>query len=345
MLRKIINIILASAILLSVAGCSADLSSTAEESRTVMSVDGYDVPYEMYRYSVLNRLNDKLVAEGIDPDKFDKSSLDGEKLTTIADEVKKDSVKAITDVYSVFTAAKDNGIDPFGERINTLTDMKMEEIRAGFENDREYLKSIKKFNMTDNVYSILTRSDILSELVYEECLKTGEIDSSDEAVIAYMTSDEAVRVKQILVSFERHSEEEASSLAEKIYGELQPYVSEDGIVDEEQFDLFTDKYGENLFMFKNRDGYYICKGYADEKFEEISYALEVGHMSEPVRMAAGYGIMMRAEIDPAYVTENVKTLKDIYLTGVMRGIFEGYSANVKIEYADEFEKLDVYSMK
>lgn len=350
---KLICAVLAVILILTAAACSVDLSSTAEESRTVMTVDGYEVPFEMYRYAAKMHLRDRLTVYAAaeteivtdDEGSPDVSALSDEDRKEIAEDVKRDSMEMIGNIYSLFTAAKEEGIDPFGEMINTLTDMKMEEIRATYKNDKEYLETIKLFYMTDSVYSVLTRYEIVFEQLYELYVKNGKIDTSDEAVIEYMNGDGCVRVKQILVSFERHSEEEAYSLAQEIYDTVTGFAGEDGKIDEAKFDELTDKRGEDLFMFKNRDGYYICRGYSDKAFENAAFSLEMGKVTEPVRVSAGYSVMLRAPKDADYIEENINTLSEACLTGIYRSILDEYSANAEIVTNEEFGKIDLYSVK
>ncbi len=343
--------VIASAAVLAVS-CGTDLSSTKEESRTVLTVAGYDVPYEMYRYAAGMHLRDRLDVSSADAEKEGFSVADATaKLSDnekkeIADQVKADAIETLTEIYSLFAVAKQEGIDPFGEMINELTDMEMTELRASYEDDEEYVETLALYNMNHSVYTLLTRYEIVSDRLYEKYVKDGKIDRSDEAAIEYMMGDGSARAKQILISFERHSEEEAERLAKEISATVKSQcIAEDGTVDEEKFDELTDKYGEDLFMFKNRDGYYISRGYNDREFEKAVFGMNVGEIADPVRISAGYSIILRAPKDPEYIKENIGTLKEAVLTGIYRGILEEYSADVEIGEAEGFAKIDIYSMK
>jgi|GEM_PF-1119401 len=355
----------------SFAACGTDLSSSKEESRIVMTVDGWEVPYEMYRYAALINLSAqtseiyasiKNSAESVPADSSAAATeepTDGEKISmalaemsddekaTLAKEAEVNAIDTVVDVYSLFTAAKDEGIEPFGEMINQLTDMKMEEIRATYGDDAEYLEAVKAYFMNDSVYSVLTRHEIVSEQLYEKYVKDGRIDTSAEAAIAGMKSDNAVRVKQILVSFKNHSEDEALRIAEEIYDEVGLHVSEDGIVDEAAFDELKETRGEDLEMFNNPDGYYIYKGYADRYFEEAAFALEIGHVSGIVRTSEGYSILMRAEKEDSYIEseKRLDKIKSIYVDGVYSSILDEYAASAKVEKTAEFAGIDILTMK
>lgn len=359
-LRKIITAVLAAAVVLTAVSCGVDLSSTKEESRTVIKVDGYEVPYELYRYAALMHLRDQADVISANAEETGEAEITTEKGAAIsaavatltkeerdalAEQIKADSIETIVNIYSLFTAAKEEGIDPFSEMINDLTDMKMEEIRATYDSDSVYKEALAQFYMNNSVYSLLTRYEIVFEQLYEMYVKNGDIDISDEAVIEYMNGEEAVRAKQILISFERHTEEEAYDLACSVAEEVAKCISDDGTVDEDKFDSLTDEYGEDLFMFKNRDGYYICKGYSDEAFEAAAFALEVGEVSQPVRISAGYSIILRTKKDLDYIKENVDELKEGCLGGIYRSMLDEYSANAKVETTEEFDALDIYSMK
>jgi len=353
---------LAATAIVSFVSCDTDLSSTKEESRTVMTVDGYEVPYEMYRYAAMMHLRDKATAilsasddaaakeivSSKDSEKIIKAAvekLNDEEKKTIKKEVEAASLETVVNTYSIFKAAKAEGIDPFGEMINELCDMEMEKIRATYKDDEEYLDTIKLFYMNHSVYSMLTRYEIVFNELYEAYVKKGLIATSDEAVIEHMTGKDAARAKQILISFEKHSEDEAYSIAAEVKAEVDAVISEDGVADEAKFDAITDKHGEDLYTFKNRDGYYICRGYSDKDFENAVFALEVGHVSDIVRTSAGYSIILRAEIEKDYIEKNLNAMREVCVGGIYRTMLDEISANAEAKTNDEFEKIDLFSIK
>lgn len=361
-IKRIFSAALAAVAIVSFVSCDTDLSSTDEESRTVMTVDGYDVPYEMYRYAAMMHLRDKAVVilseygdeaskdivqskdyENIISTATEKLDEEGKK--ALAKEVEDASVETVINTYSILKAAKDEGVDPFGEMVNEMTDMKMEEIRAGYADDEEYLDTIKMFYMNHSVYTMLTRYEIVFNELYEAYVKKGLISTTDEAVIEHMTGDDAARAKQILISFEKHSEDEAYELASEVKKKVDAIVSESGIADETMFDTLTDKHGEDLYTFKNRDGYYICRGYSDKAFEDAVFSLEVGHVSDIVRTSAGYSIILRAEIDQAYIEKNIDAMREVCVGGIYKSMLDEISANAEVKKNDEFKKIDVFSIK
>jgi len=360
-LKKVLFLFTAMSVVLSLISCSSsiDLSSSKEESQTVMTVDGFEVPYEMYRYTVMMHMRDRaniILSEKDDvtvEDKTDNSAviaaalgtLSDEEKKALADEVKMDSLESITDIYSLFSAAKKAGIDPFGANMNSLVEMRMEELRATYDSDKEYLSTLKLFFMNHSVYSMLTRYELVFEELYLSYVKDGTIDESDQAVIEYLKSDAGIRAKQILISFERHEESEARAIAEEVYEKLSRYIKDDGTVDEKRFDALTTEYGEDLFMFANTNGYYVCRGYLDENFEEAAFSLEVGHISKIIRTTAGYSIVLRAEKDPSFIESKVDALSEGCLTGIYRTILSEYSVGATVNYSDTFDEIDVISMK
>ena len=51
--------IVAAAAVVSMCACSSGMKSSKAELQTVMTVDGIEVPYEMYRYAVMMHLRDR----------------------------------------------------------------------------------------------------------------------------------------------------------------------------------------------------------------------------------------------------------------------------------------------
>lgn len=359
--KRYLSVILAFVMIICAVSCSDALDSTSEESRTVMTINGLEVPYEMYRYAAKMHLRDRVWEIMVESGKAENGktadSLTDEDIKSVTDslsederaELKKnvesDSREMLVGIYTIFTAAKEAGEEPFGEEMNDRTDMQMEEIRTPYESDEDYLSDIGRYFMNNNVYSLLTRYELVFNDLYEKYVISGKIDQSDAAVIGFMSGDGAVRAKQILISFDRHSDEEALAIAKEMKAEVDKITSADGVVDEAQFDLLTDKYGEDLYMFKNRDGYYMCRGYYDEAFEEAAFALETGHASDIVRTSTGYSVVLRSEKDPEFIKANVSKLKDSCLAGIYKSMLAGYAEEAKVETNDEYKEIDVFTIE
>lgn len=365
--------IVAAAAVVSMCACSSGMKSSKAELQTVMTVDGIEVPYEMYRYAVMMHLRDRsefvLAERQSEAETTDTVSETAESGTTASDkeprEIISDAIEGLSDsekeaiaaevrgysletvakIYSIWSVAKECGIDPDSDNIEKMTDMKLEELRATYDSDKDYLSTLKLYFMNNNVYRTLVKYEIIYDEVYEAYLKNGTIAKTEDFAVSYMRADTGARAKQILISFERHNDAEALALAEKVSADVLSHVSSDGTIDEETFDSLCDKYGEDLYTFKNRDGYYLPLGYYDEAFEEAAFALDIGHVSDIVRTSSGYSIVMRCEKDDSYITENASKLVDTCVTGAFNVILRDAAESAEIVTNDAFDKIDIFNIK
>ena len=367
---RICSAIVAAITAVSVCACSSGMKSSRDELQTVMTVDGIEVPYEMYRYAAMMHLRDRsefILAEMADGDGTAVSDtetssgtktrephdiisdaaagLSEDEAAAVADEVRGDALKTIAKIYSIWRVAKTLGIDPDSKNIDEMTDMKLEELRATYDSDKDYLSSLKLYFMNNSVYRTLVKYEIIYDEVYEAYIKNGTLAKTEDFATSYMRADTGARAKQILISFERHSEGEALALAEDVLAEVKLHTSADGTMDEAAFDALCDKYGEDLYTFKNRDGYYLPLGYYDEAFEEAAFALDIGQVSDVVRTSSGYSIVLRCEKDDSYITENASKLIDTCVTGAFNIILRDAADTAEIVTNDAFDKIDIFKMK
>lgn len=329
LLKKAVAVAAAAGLMLSLAACDEGkkvLESTDEEKSVVMTVNGYDVPLEIYRYVALNYKKDYESGKSADIWLGDEGR---ELLKELNDDVRETIVR----LYTTPVVAGEYGINVDDAYITDAVDSRMEAVYEEYEFDyKSYAAQLQEYNMNDGVYRFITRNDVLSEEILYKMMQNGEIPGTDEEIMAVLESPEMIRVKQLLISSENHSESEGLELAEKYLAELKAGAD---------FDELVQKHGEDLFMFNNPDGYYITKGTYFTEFEDASYALEVGEMSGIVKSSAGYSIIKRYDKDMNYVKKNFDTLSDSYVSGMYNVIVEKKSADVK---AEECESLSEYSI-
>ena len=110
-----------------------------------------------------------------------------------------------------------------------------------------------------------------------------------------MTS-EMVNVSHILISYAKHSDEEAKALADSVSEQLK--------VNPELFDELVLTYSEDPSAGSNKGKFTnVKKGDMVKPFEETSFALEQGEISVPVKTQYGYHIIrLDARIAPEQLT-------------------------------------------
>ncbi|MBQ8513098.1 MAG: peptidylprolyl isomerase [Clostridia bacterium] len=328
-MKKTVTAILLAALLTSLTACGNEkkiLESSKEEKTAVMTVDGHEVPMELYRYLALQY---KASYGGSDnPDMWL-----GDSGAALLAELNEDVEESVIRLYTTISLCEDYGIKPDDAYIEDAVEITMDEIYEGYGYDYEaYAESIAAYNMNDSVYRFLMRNDILAEELMAKMIANGELPSGDDTLKSILMGDELIRVKQILVNDTTLTEEENRQLAEEALSRA---------VAGEDFDRLVNKYGDDWQMFNNTDGYYVSRGMFDKAFEEAAFALDIGEISMIVETEAGLSIIQRLEKDAGYIEKHFDTLADDYLRGLYNIILEKHEDTLT---AEKLPKLDDYTI-
>ena len=327
---------LAAATALLLGGCGSDtakLKSTKEEQTPVMTVDGIDVPYEIYRYVALNYKAQYEAEAGGDTAIWDgaEGSAFHERLNEHVDET-------IINLYATQSLCAQYDIAPDDDVIAKALDQKMEELYEQYADDMAlYRENLAEAHMTDSVYRFLIRNDLLADELFFAMYNAGEFPDGEEALQPIFASDEIIRVKQILISATNgSSDEENRAKIEEIYR-----LVESGA----DFDTLIHEYGQDLYLFNNDDGYYIAKGTRHPEFEEAAFSLAVGETSGIVHSDAGYSIIKRYEKDDAYLKSHYDDLRTEYYSALYNIRLETYAAGLTIERLPALDKYSIFTME
>lgn len=316
------------------AGCGNNksiLKSSKEERLAVMNINGIDVPLEMYRYVIMNSKADIEAEHG---------SADiwlGEEGEELLDELN-DSVKiTLKKLYATVAMCAEYGINANDEYFTDTLDAKMDDIYKTYGGDyKAYISDLDLYYMNDSVYRFLVRDEILSEELLNKLIEKGEIQNERETLEAEICGNGVIRVKQILVTTgEDRSEEDAQKLAQTIL---------DMLNDGGDFDALVKKYGQDLMMFNNPDGYYFSRGTYNEEFESAAFALEIGETSEVVKTDAGYSIIKRYEKEDGYLKKNFDILMEKFISGRYSLAVEEFMAKMTVTEYDAIAKYSAFNL-
>lgn len=331
-MKKTVILLLLAGLLTSAVSCVDDtkvLKSSKEEKTVVMTVDGYDVPMELYRYVALQYKSSYTGSST--PDIWL-----GESGAALLEELNADVDASIIRLYTTLSLCDDYGIKPDDSYIADAVDITMDEIYESYAYDYEaYASAIAEYNMNDSVYRFIVRNDILAEELLAKMMANGEVPSTDEQIRPILYGDELIRIKQILVNDTTLTEEENRKLAEEAYNRA---------VAGEDFDMLVNKYGDDWQMFNNTDGYYISRGSYTAAFEDAAFALEIGEISGLLKTDAGYSIIQRLEKDNAYIDKHFSTLADEYLKGLYNIALEEHEKTLTVERTEKIADYTIFSM-
>ena len=331
--RRVLALFCAALVLLPAAACSKKgeklLESSSLEKTVVMTIGGFDVPLELYRYVALNYKAD--YESGASPDIWL-----GEEGAALLEELNENTEATLVYLCATPTLAEQYGIRADDAYVKDTVQMKMEAVYEEFDNDyAAYDEYLRSHNMNDSVYRFLVRNDILAEELTARMGAAGEIPMDDDTLKKVLGSDEVIRVKQILVSAddglgEEEMEAKASALLERALAG-------------EDFDDLVQHEGRDLYMFNNPDGYYISRGVYHREFEEAAFSLAVGEIGGPVRTDAGWSVLRRYEKEQAYLDSHFEELAENYIAGQYNLLLEAHEAALADQVVPG-EKLSDYTI-
>ncbi len=193
-LFRILAALLVLSILFPLGGCSKYRleMSNEKEARTVLSLDGQDVAFELLYFFYHNTPSDATHEE--------KLSL---------------SLREICDLYAVLNVLKDHGMDPYGGEIAEAHDALVREMIDEFPTRAEYISSLKKAHMTDAVCRLLLLSHIARNRLLDP--EDGVSLVADEEILAYCQREDVVRVMALIVEFDNSFRLWAEGRAEDLH--------------------------------------------------------------------------------------------------------------------------------
>ena len=312
--RRAAAALLLLAVLLSAAACSTD------EKTVLTAEDGkFAIRYDFYRYVVLS-LRDEFAAS--DPS-FGETDGDAEKLT-------EETFRAIRQYYAVLSLAAEYGIkaDSPAVRQGAADERTTAVKNCGGED--AFRKMLAERHMTEDVFSFLAVSSAMQNELYYKLLNDSVFETDEAALRAIFTSDEVIRVKQVLIDPSRYeSREQALATATLVRDEA---------VAGADFDTLVNTYGADLFMFHNADGYYLFRGVWYKEFEDAAFALTVGDVSDVIETPAGFSVLTRLEKSPAYLDSHFDDLKADYYDACFSTMLEARATALSVETTAYYDK-------
>ncbi len=324
--RRGAALLCAASMLFSAAACQRIPKSTKEESAAVLAIDEFSVPYEQLRYVVRNYMDSY----------GDASFWTEETAAQYADTILEDSFDTLKTQYAILSLAKQYGIERTDDAIVELVDSQMEAVVAEYGSVSAYTDALAAGHMTDSVYRFFLSVNACSEELYYAMLDAGDLESDSAVIEEMIRGEEFVRVKQILVkNDEGEDPAENRALAESL--RARAAAGED-------FDALVNEYGEDLYMFKNTDGYYICRGVWYHEFEDTAFALKVGEVSGVIETEAGYSILLRCEKEDAYIDKNLDALCEDYRDACFSLKIEERAAGLTLTTNENFAQYTILTM-
>lgn len=327
--KRIFAAFSAALMLLPLAACSKIPKSTKEEKETVLTIDEYEVPYEQLRYFVRNYMDSR---SGGDADYWTE-----ERVAAAQEEIFEKSIDALKDQYAILSLCKQYGIERDDGAITELAESTMDSYVAAYEDEAAYVADLEANHLTHAAYTFFTTVELCREELYYAMLEAGDLEQDTDMLHDLIYGDEFIRVKQILIQNDAgESAEENLARAEE---------ARQRALDGEDFDDLVREYGEDLYMFMNTDGYYICRGVWYTEFEEAAFSLSVGEISPVIETSAGYSVLMRCEKETSFLDKNFDDLCADYRDAQFSLTIEERAAAMKATERDALAQYTLLTME
>lgn len=329
-MKKILALTLVLITVFMLGGCNKykPVKSTKEESRVVMTVniggDEYDVRYELYRALFLN------YKESVDGG--DGSVWSGDDAQKYVDEINEIIIYHVAEIYSVFSFAKELGIDPFSKEIDGEIESRIEtsvesvEALGGFDGDYDaYLSSLKAGNLNYSVQVLMLRYRIMLEKINEYYVGTedevlgalpGDFEFTKEDVKNFYESDECARFLHAFVG--KNKMKDAKGHADALRDKILNTDSEINIAlliinntTAVESDLIVGKKLSGITLGKASisDGIY-------ETYRDAAFSLDAGELSEVIEVGGsepGYCLIYALEKNDEHFERCYESVKNAYL--------------------------------
>lgn len=349
----------------------------------VMTVGGYDIDVEEYRYYFLNL---KYSLSGGDDSYWDGEATegtdsDGNTVSQTVEESKMERLSALKDYvitflvnnYCVELIAKDNDISLTADEIQAVED-DYEETKASYESDESaeydtfedyltsiyctkelYLKSITRQALEEKVVRSLYEEDFRENLLpeYVHCqhilFSTTGLTAETEAIPDDATDEEIEEINASNDALLEEAKADVKAKAEEVLQQIK-----DGADFEEMIAEYNEDPGETVEEDGSVVGYYFRSGTMVEAFEDAAFSLGDNEVSDLVETDYGYHIIKRIPItdDDEYVNTYIISLimNDIN-TGETTEYYDQYMEladtyydNMVVTFSDDYYNINTVSM-
>ena len=314
----------------------------AADRKTVATCNGFEVPYEeLYFVTMFYKDSMELTyGEGIWDDPATAEQYRAELESLVSENLSKN--------YLVLSACRNLGIKTEGAEIDKYVDGEMKKLRQSFETQKEYEAWLAEHWMTEHYMRFSLGVSYLESAIYYTLLDNGmfryTLDNAADFRDYVENSGDYVRTIHVYIE-NVEGEDPAKNLAEakKISDALR--AVEDP---QERRELMSSYIGSTVnddLLAVTGDGYYFTRGEMDEAYEEASFGLALGEVSEPVVCSGGNFVIMRLYPDEEYIKKNVSELLDNY-HGVAVGLYEEqFREDCRVFFNEYGQSIDLLSMK
>ena len=178
------------------------LISCGKDEKTVLSLGGFDVPYHVYRYVVINSRRDVEAQLGEDVWSTDKA----DEAKALLEENVKD---ALLNLYTVCSIGADFSISWSDEVVSAQADLQYQSAVSEYEDERAFKKALEEMAMSEETFMFVLSNSILNNEAYAAMIASDKKYTDNEHLQSVFDGEDFIRVKQILVGDAYSANDEA----------------------------------------------------------------------------------------------------------------------------------------
>ena len=315
----------------------------AQNSKTVAVCNGFEIPYEELRF--LTVFYKKQLAEQYGDNIWDDPAI----AETHRAELEKLVKENLNQNYVVLSAAKQLGIATSGKTVDNYIDQQIEGLKAEFSSTKEYKKFLKENGMSEDYLRFTLSIGFIESAIHYTLLDNDvymfRYEDNPSAFIEHvLTSGEYVRTLHVYIE-NAANEDPAANLAtaQKISDTLK--AAESVGARRSMLSTYIGSEINDDLMTVTGDGYYFTRGEMVQAYEDASFDLAIGEVSDPVVCSGGNFVIMRLEPEEAYVQNNLKELMDAYYGVCLNNYVEEFRPMCDVFFTEYGKTIDLLTME
>lgn len=295
-----------------------DLVLTDYDQKTVMTIGGKDISASLYRYYLLNLRSQY---DGGNSAMWDNNEM--------SDYVEQQVVSYLKE-YAAAEVMADNLSVTVSDDDKKALDNYIAQVIAEINKDENtsYAAELEAANMTDAMFRDLQDNSLIQSQIY---VSKYQGTATDEQILDYVHQN-YVRVKHILIKTVDLDDEQKAEARKRADNVLER--AKNG----ENFEDLVKEFSED--GMDPDTGYYFTTGQMVQEFEDKSFDLAEGEISDIVESKYGYHIIKKYAMDDDYILSD-ETLRsaaeDSICEEVFRTALSEVADTLEVVYADDFE--------
>lgn len=321
---------------------SEDYKKLAADRKTVATCNGFEIPYEELRFVV--DLYKKSLAFSYGEDIWD----DPVTAEQYREELETLVMENLNENYLILSACKTLSIptDSKDQRayVNSEMEALLDEDFGGDET--EMAKWIEEQGMTENYLRFCIGVEYLQSSIFFTLLDaewyTYNQSNLDDFMDYVATSPNYARTIHVFVSNDEGDDTEANRRkAQTMYEHL---IAEGDVTEREELMRTYIGSSNNEDLYITGDGYYFTHGEMEKAYEDATFALEIGGVSEVVETVDGFYVIMRLTPEMPYILTHASTLLTYYQSAAMGAYIETFDESCEVVFNEYGKSLDLVNL-